>query len=153
VKPFCFLLPVFLLLVACGGSQKTLIVKQLHLRSEASAVGEDQMANMERQRRLHGAISAADRSERLGQYYTLFWKDPAGTGKGEVEVIFQFQQASSASAVKQMQKKFASSDSSGSVEFAVLGKDYFTHGKVLTWKATLLRDKQIIATRQSYLWR
>jgi hypothetical protein len=110
------------------------------------------MAVMEKQRRLHGAISAADRRERLGQYFTLDWKDPAGAGKGEVEVIFQYQQAASASLVKQMEKKFPSSDSAGSVEFAVLGKDYFTHGKVLTWKATLLRDKQIIATRQSYLW-
>jgi hypothetical protein len=111
------------------------------------------MAMMEKQRRLHGAISAADRRERLGQYFTLYWKDPAGAGKGEVEVIFQFQQAASASLVKQMEKKFPSSDSSGAVEFAVLGKDYFTHGKVLTWKATLMRDKRIIATRQSYLWR
>ncbi len=152
MKLFCILLPA-LLLVACGGSSKTLEVRQLHLRSEATSIGEDPMALMEKQRRLHGAITAADRKSRLGQYFTLFWKDPAGAGKGEVEVIFQYQQAASASMVKHMAKTFSSADSSGSVEFAVLGNDYFTHGKVLTWKATLLRDKQIIATRQSYLWR
>jgi len=152
VKFICILIPA-LLLVACGGSSKVLEVRQLHLRNEIIPLGEDPMAVMEKQRRLHGAISAADRRERLGQYYTLYWKDPAGAGKGEVEVIFQFQQAASASQVKQMEKKFPSSDSSGSVEFAVLGKDYFTQGKVLTWKATLMRDKRIIATRQSYLWR
>jgi hypothetical protein len=83
----------------------------------------------------------------------LYWKDPAGAGKGEVELLFQYQQAATASMVKQMTKTFPSADSSGSVEFAVLGTDYFTHGKVLTWKATLLRGKRTIATRQSYLWR
>lgn len=107
---------------------------------------------METQRRLHGAVSAVERRNRLGQYFTIFWNDPTGAGKGEVEVIFQYQQAASASLVKQMEKKFPSDDASGSVEFAVLGDDYFSKGKVLTWKATLLRDHRVLATRQSYLW-
>lgn len=110
------------------------------------------MMRMEKLRRLHGAVSAAERRERLGQYYTLTWNHPKGTGKGEVEIRFDYQQGASASLVKQMHKDFPSSAGSGSVEFAVLGDDYFTRGKVLAWKATLLRDNKVLATQQSYLW-
>jgi hypothetical protein len=151
VKPFCILLPA-LLLAACAGSYPSLEVKQSHIRNETAVTGDDPMGRMEKQRRLHGAITAVERRGRLGQYYTLFWKDPAGAGKGEVEIVFQYQQGASASLVKQMTKKFPSADSEGTVEFAVIGDDYFTRGKVLTWKATLLRDKKILTTRQSYLW-
>ena len=85
MKLICILLPA-LLLAACGGPTKALEVRQLHLRTEVIPIGEDPMAVMEKQRRLHGAISAADRRERLGQYFTLDWKDPAGAGKGGMQM-------------------------------------------------------------------
>lgn len=142
-----------LLLGACVGPTKTLEVKQFHLRDETLASTEEPMIRMEKLRRLHGAISASERRNRLGQYYTLFWSDPAGVGQGEVEVVFQYQQGGSASLVKRMSKKFPASDASGTVEFAVIGEDYFTRGKVLTWKATVYRGNRELASRQSYLWR
>jgi hypothetical protein len=141
-----------LLLGACASSPGTLKVKQYHLRSEIILPADDPMMRMEKLRRLHGAVSAAERRERLGQYYTLTWNHPKGTGQGEVEIRFDYQQGASASLVKQMHKDFPSSAGSGSVEFAVLGDDYFTRGKVLAWKATLLRDNKVLATQQSYLW-
>ena len=48
----------------------------------------------------------AERRQRLGQYYTLLWHDPAGAGQGEVEVVFQYQQGATASRVKRMTKDF-----------------------------------------------
>ncbi len=110
------------------------------------------MVKMEKERRLHGAVSMAERRNRLGQYYTLLWHDPAGAGQGEVELIFQYQQGATASRVKRMAQRFPATDSQGAVEFAVIGDDYFKGGKVLVWKATLQRGKREIATRQSYLW-
>lgn len=151
MKLFYTLLPA-LSLVACAKSSTSLEVKQLHVRNEIAVAGKDPMGRMEKLRRLHGAVSAVERRGRLGQYFTVFWKDPAGAGRGEVQIVFQYQQGASASLVKQMEKKFPSADSSGTVEFAIIGDDYFTRGKVLTWKATLLRDKRILTTRQSYLW-
>ena len=111
------------------------------------------MARMEKEKHLHGAVSWAEQRNRLGQYYTLLWSDPDGTGQGDVELIFQYQQGGSASLVKQMQKNFPASATTGLAEFAVIGYDYFKGGKVLTWKATLWRGKREIASRQSYLWR
>lgn len=138
---------------ACFGPPKKLEVKQFHLRNEALAATEAPMVRMETLRRLHGAVTAVERRDRLGQYYTLIWNDPAGVGQGEVEVVFQYQQGASASQVKRMSKKFPASDASGTVEFAVIGDDYLTRGKVLTWKATVLRGGREVASKQSYLWR
>ncbi len=149
-------LPILLLaltLAACVGPTQTLEVKQFHLRDETLASTEEPMIRMEKLRRLHGAISASERRDRLGQYYTLFWSDPDGVGQGEVEVVFQYQQGASASLVKRMSKKFPSSDAAGTVEFAIIGEDYLTRGKVLAWKATVYRGNRELASRQSYLWR
>lgn len=142
-----------LLLGACAGPTKTLEVKQFHLRDETLASTEEPMVRMEKLRRLHGAVTAVERRNRLGQYYTIFWNDPSGVGLGEVEVVFQYQQGGSGSLVKRMSKKFPAADAAGTVEFAVIGEDYFTRGKVLTWKATVYRGNRELASRQSYLWR
>lgn len=151
MKPISSLLAVFLL-GACAGPPEALVVKQFQLRDQTRDRIDEPMVKMEKERRLHGAVSMAERRDRLGQYYTLLWNDPAGAGQGEVELIFQYQQGASASRVKQMIKTFPSAESKGSAEFAVIGDDYFKGGKVLAWKATLQRGKRVIATRQSYLW-
>ncbi len=114
--------------------------------------GYEPMMRMEKERRLLGAVSMEERRAKLGQYYTLLWQDEAGIGSGEVEVVLQYQQGATASQVKRMVRKFPAAIGSGKVEFAIIGDDYFKNGKVLAWKATLQRGKNVIATRQSYLW-
>jgi hypothetical protein len=141
-----------LLLGACAGPREALVVKQFQLRDQDTRSTDEPMVKMEKQRRLHGAVSMAERRNKLGQYYTLLWSDPAGAGQGEVELTFQYQQGATASRVKRMVRSFPAADSQGSAEFAVIGDDYFNGGKVLAWKATLRRDKREIASRQSYLW-
>ena len=128
------------------------MVKQFQLRDQESGTTDEPMVKMEKGRRLHGAVSMAERRNKLGQYYTLLWHDPAGANQGDVEVIFQYQQGATASRVKRMVRGFPATATEGTAEFAVIGDDYFKGGKVLAWKATLQRGKRVIATRQSYLW-
>lgn len=148
----CYSVLAVLLLGACAGPREALVVKQFQLRDQAPGATDEPMVKMEKERHLHGAVSMAERRDRLGQYYTLLWNDPAGAGRGGVELVFLYQQGASASRVKQMVKRFPSSDSGGTAEFAVTGDDYFKGGRVLAWKATLQRGKRVIASRQSYLW-
>ncbi len=148
----CHFLPLALLLGACAGPPEALIVKQFQLRDQNPTETDEPFVRMEKERRLRGAVSLAERKEKLGQYYTLMWSDPAGTGQGGVEVIFQYQQGASASRFKRMTRTFGAGESGGKAEFAVIGEDYFKNGRVLAWKATLQRDKRVIATKQSYLW-
>lgn len=142
-----------LFLAACAGQRETLSVKQFVLRDQVRDTGEEPLVRMEKARRLRGAVSMQERKQRLGQYYTLIWHDPAGAGQGPVEVVFQYQQGASASLVKRMTKRFPASAAEGVAEFAVIGDDYFANGKVLAWHATVSRGKIELASKSSYLWR
>lgn len=142
-----------LLLGACAGPRETLVVKQFQLRDQAAVSTDEPMTKMEKERRLYGAVSMAERRNRLGQYYNLFWNDAAGANQGPVELVFEYQQGATASLVKRMSQTFPASDASGTAEFPIIGDNYFKGGKVLTWKASLMRGQRVIATRQSYLWR
>ena len=138
---------------ACAGPQEKLVVKQFVLRDQERGTYEDPMVRMEKTRRLHGAVSMEERRQRLGQYYTLIWHDPDGKGTGPVEVVFEYQQGASGSRIKRMSKGFSPSEGSGIAEFAIIGDDYFSGGKVLAWRASVRRDGKELASHQSYLWR
>jgi hypothetical protein len=129
-------------------------VDSFFMRDFSTPETDEKMIRMEKLRRLHGALTAAERNDRLGHYYTMHWSDPAGAGKGkgEIEIVFEYQQGSTASQVKRQWQRFASSDRSGKAEFRVTGDDYLKGGRVLAWKATLKRGGREIAKRHSYLW-
>lgn len=110
------------------------------------------MVRMEKERRLRGAVSMEERRQRLGQYYTFIWSDAKGVKSGPVELVFEYRQGGSASQIKRFTKQFSSSAVTGVAEFSVIGDNYFDNGKVLAWRATVLRDGKEIAVRRSYLW-
>ncbi|MEI6673739.1 MAG: hypothetical protein WCO57_01040 [Verrucomicrobiota bacterium] len=147
-----YLLVLLLGLGACARQPQPLVVKQFKILDHKIDLDSDPMVRCEQQRRLHGAVSIAERNARLGVYYTLLWNDPAGAGAGDVELLFEYQQGATASLVKRLVKRFNSSESSGEVEFAIIGNDYIKNGRVLAWKTTLRRGNRILATRQSHLW-
>ena len=148
-----FSLVAVLFLGACAGPKEPLVVKQFLLRDQVRNRDEEPMVSMEKERRLLGAVSMEERRQRLGQYYTLLWSDPAGAGQGPVEVVFQYQQGASASRVKRMTKSFPADATEGIADFAVIGDDYFTNGRVLAWQASVLRGGRELASRRSFLWR
>ena len=146
-----------LLLILCltgCSTRSSLEVDSFFMRDFSAPETDEPMVRMEKLRRLHGALTAAERNDRLGHYYTMHWSDPAGAGKGEgeIEIVFEYQQGSTASQVKRQWQRFASSDRSGKAEFRVTGNDYLKGGRVLAWKATLKRGGREIAKRHSYLW-
>jgi hypothetical protein len=142
---------VILCLTGCS-TRSSLEVDSFFMRDFSTPETDEPMVRMEKLRRLHGALTAAERNDRLGHYYTMHWSDPAGAGKGEIEIVFEYQQGSTASQVKRQWQRFASSDRSGKAEFRVTGNDYLKGGRVLAWKATLKRGGREIAKRHSYLW-
>lgn len=149
----CFLLFCLLpLLGACTGSTPPLVVKPFRMLDVEVDKAKDPMVRGEKQRRLHGAITSAERAERLGAYYTLLWSDPAHAGQGPVEVIFEYQRGATASKVLRLTRKFDSAETSGQTEFSFTGKDYLEKGRVLAWKATLTRGGRVVATEQSRMW-
>ena len=144
-----------LLLILCltgCSTRSSLEVDSFFMRDFSTPETDEPMVRMEKLRRLHGALTAAERNDRLGHYYTMHWSDPAGAGKGEIEIVFEYQQGSTASQVKRQWQRFASTDRNGKAEFRVTGNDYLKGGRVLAWKATLKRGGREIESRHSYLW-
>lgn len=146
------LLLLLVALGACAGPKPPLVVKQFKMLDQQADGVEDPMIRGEKQRRLHGAVSMAERTARLGAYYTILWDASADKGPGEVEVRFDYQQGATASLVKRLVKRFPGSTTSGKVEFAIIGQDYLKNGRVLAWQATLSRGGRVLATRRSHLW-
>lgn len=144
-----------LLLILCltgCSTRSSLEVDSFFMRDFSAPETDEPMVRMEKLRRLHGVLTAAERNDRLGHYYTMHWSDPTGAGKGEVEIVFEYQQGSTASQVKRQWQRFASSDRRGKAEFRVTGNDYLKGGRVLAWKATLKRGGREIESHHSYLW-
>lgn len=142
---------VILCLTGCS-TRSSLEVDSFFMRDFSTPETDEPMVRMEKLRRLHGALTAAERNDRLGHYYTMHWSDPTGAGKGEIEIVFEYQQGSTASQVKRQWQRFASSDRRGKAEFRVTGNDYLKGGRVLAWKATLKRGGREIESHHSYLW-
>ncbi|MBM3862396.1 MAG: hypothetical protein FJ385_00365 [Verrucomicrobia bacterium] len=140
-----------LLTASCANRSGDMQVKQFHLR-DLSSTDEDPMVRMEKERRLHGAVSVTEQRQRLGQYYTILWDDPSAGSGGEVEVVFEYRQSATGSLVKRQVKRLAPDSARGRVEFAVIGRDYLEGGRVLAWKATVRSQGRPVASRQSYLW-
>ena len=139
-----------LALASCGGPELPLEVKTFKVLDAKLDPSTDPMVRGEKQRRLFGAVSLKEQRERLGNYYTILWHDPAGPG--EVEVLFEYQQGGTASKILRQVKRFPATDSSGEAEFAIIGENYLQHGRVLAWQITLSRGGKTIASERSYLW-
>lgn len=142
-------LTLALLSAACSTAPRSLLVKPYSLRDEKFEERGEPLITMEKERRLHGAISMAERKQRLGQYYTVIWNDAS---PGPATVTFQYLQGKSASRKKFKKQVFPAGQTSGIAEFSVIGDDYFNHGRVTAWKISLSKNGRSIAAEQSYLW-
>lgn len=140
-----------LMLVSCGGPREVVAVKQFHLRSVEARPGESEVVRGEKLKRLHGAVSAADRRNRLGEYYTIRWDGPPGRESEPVRLVFDYRQAGSASKVLTMEQELPGT-ASGTAEFQVTGTAYQEGGRVLSWRLRFFRSGELEETRRSYMW-
>ncbi len=140
-----------MLVAGCAGTEDPLVVKQYTLRDATVPSMDDPMVRGEVLVRLRGAVSWSERLDRLGQYFTVLWSDAEGAGQ-PVVVVFEYQQASTGAAVRRKTLEFAPDAVSGKAEFDVIGEDFRKNGRVLTWRVSLLRGDDEVASRQSYLW-
>jgi len=103
----------------------------------------------ERTYRLYGAISAADRHERFGNYMDFFWrvKRPAN-----VTVRLEYRQEKLRAFVQAREIFYPNAKGNNKSEFAIIGDDYFQDGRVIAWRCLLIADGKIVAENRSYLW-
>lgn len=136
--------------VLSGCGSPMLDVRPTHLRSLELEDFDQPLVRGEQQRLFYGAIGVREQEQRLGHYYVVLWNEDS-TGD-PARVVFEYQQAGTASRVKRQERTFDPGETSGRAEFRVIGDDYLEGGRVLAWRCRLFRGDRELASRQSYLW-
>ncbi len=111
----------------------------------------DPAIDFERRHRLHGALTAEDVADRTGNYYTIFWS--VADRSAPVTLRFEYRQAKTGSRTQVIEQSVDAPRASNVSEFQVTGPAYAAGGKVIAWRVLLVRGKQTLVTRESYLWR
>jgi len=103
----------------------------------------------ERTYRLYGAISQADKNQRMGNYLDFFWrvKRPAN-----VTVRLEYRQEKLRAFVQAREVSYRNATGNNKTEFAIIGDDYFQDGRVTAWRCLLIENGKIVAENRSYLW-
>ncbi len=142
------LLAIAALGLASCGSPETLRVRQFHLQETNPAQGHP-FIRAEMNKRLHGAVTLAERAMRQGNFYHVRWHGLSGSDS--VSLVFEYRQTRSGAAVKKRVVTLGAT-SRGEHELAVTGRDYLVDGHVQSWRVRLYDGKTLVASKQSYLW-
>lgn len=125
-------------------------VKTYTLNPAARLRAEDPSIRFERQYHLYPAVTQAEQLERAGQYYTVFWKVDDRTQP--VTVKFEYRQRESGLTVKVKEEQITDVRRSNVTKFQVTGEESRSGGPVTSWRASVVRGKEQLATAESYLW-
>jgi hypothetical protein len=110
------------------------------------------MVRGEQMYRLRGAVTMEERLLRLGHYYTINWEND-GSHAGPLKIVMDYQQAATGSEIVQMSRDLPAGQSSGRVEFQIVGESYRMGGRVLAWRIRMLSGNKVITEKRSYLWK
>jgi hypothetical protein len=145
-----------LLLMSCStkqvGSGATITkVNPYHLADVSAPLqAADPSLLFEREAHLHGAISNAERTERQGDYFTIFWK--AEDLSQPLKVRLEYRQKLTGLTVKSVEQEVTDVRRSNTTKFSFIGNEYVTHGPVTSWRASIVRGKNTLVDYKSYLW-
>jgi hypothetical protein len=103
----------------------------------------------ERTYRLYGALSAADRNQRYGNYFDFFWRVKR---LANVTVRLEYRQEKLRAFVQAREISYANAKGNFKTEFTIIGDDYLADGRVTAWRCLLIENGRIVAENRSYLW-
>jgi hypothetical protein len=125
-------------------------VNYYHLVPTKPVLVVDPAINFERQHHLFGAVTKAEVMERGGHYYTIFWK--ADDRTQPVTVRFEYRQANNGLTTKVLEENIDDVGRWNTTKFQVTGDEYNTNGRVTSWRVSLMRGKEELVSKASYLW-
>ena len=128
---------------------KYYVLKDEDTRAESYSI--DPMIRFERQHHLHGAITKEQRQDRLGHYYTLFWKAPAT--RTPVTLRFEYRQSRTGEQISTLDQVIREVRDQNKTALRITGESYQRNGRVVSWQATLLQDGKVLDQTRSFLWK
>jgi hypothetical protein len=111
---------------------------------------DDPMLAFERRHLLYGAITTKEYYARAGKYYTVFWETK--DKRPGVVVRFEYLQAKTGDKIKVKEVTVDHVKRNNTTDINVIGDEYLGDGNVIAWRASIVRDGQVIATEESFLW-
>ena len=148
-----------LILASCGSTKKKTAdngaridkVKYFHMKEWNKVIpAADPSITFEREFHLYGAISNKDRVARQGDYYDVMWQV---TDRSQPVVVrLEYRQAKTGLLVKTKETTVQSPKKGNVTSFEVIGDEYVKDGPVGSWRAILLRGKEVLSEEKSYLW-
>ncbi len=137
--------------VTRGDGAKITKVKYFHLNPEVPLNTEERALQMERDYHLYGAVTRAERQQRAGHYYSVFWK--AEDRDSPILLRFEYRQANAGLEAMSLEIPIERIRRSNVTRFEITGDDYLDLGPVTAWKVTLVRGDQELVSQQSFLWK
>lgn len=107
------------------------------------------MIQFERVRANWKAVTAQDRLEKRGHYFTFFWRSAQAA---PVTVRFEYRQENLGAYVQAREVSYDVARGTIATKFQVTGDDYLDDGRITAWRALLVQDGKIVGLTQSYLW-
>jgi len=150
---YWFCIFILLFLHSCA-PKPTLAVNTFHLQDVSLLPKNTGLLRSSQLKHLYGSMTLEERNLKRGQYYHITWHHTP-TSQQARSLVFEYQQSATGSK-KLTQSISLPSDanvSEGNANFTINGKDYQNNGRVLSWRIQLLQGKQVIASKQSYLWK
>ncbi len=147
---FASLLAPFGEAVAGQGAEISKVNYHFLTEDTTSQEAEDPMVHFERRHLLHGAIYLSEQRARYGSYYTVFWE--AEDRSRPVTIRFEYRLEKSAAATRVREIEVLDIGRKNVSKFSVIGDEFQTEGKVVAWRATVIRDDQVLASHASFLW-
>lgn len=126
-------------------------VNYFHLTADQSdQTALDPMIRFERKYLLRGAVTLKDQESRYGSYYTLMWK--VADRSLPVTVRFEYRQQKTAGKVSVRESEVTEVKRKNLTKFAMTGDDFESNGRVVAWRASLVRGDEVLARTESFLW-
>jgi hypothetical protein len=127
-------------------------IKKFHLTPDytryAGAI--DRMITFERQHYLWGAMTTEERKTRYGQYFTVMWKTKDKASPATLR--FEYRQKSTNEEVLVKEVEILKVKGSNTTDINVIGEEYASNGQVMSWRASIVRGGEAVASTQSFLW-
>jgi hypothetical protein len=98
----------------------------------------------------YGALSAAERREREGTYFDIFWR---ARRPADITVRFEYRQAKLGNAVRAKETFVPQARGTVKSSFSVIGDEFHWDGPVTEWRCLLIENGKIVGFTQSYLWK
>jgi hypothetical protein len=110
----------------------------------------DPSLRFERDALLHGAITNSERKALQGDYFTIYWKAEERTEP--LKVRLEYRQKNSGLTVKTIEQEVADVRRTNTTKFSFVGNEYVNNGPVTSWRASIVRGKDMLVDYKSYLW-